>query len=326
MKRRHFIALLGGAAVTPSLLWPLAAYAQQPKMLRVGYSGILPREAPHYAAFEKRMAELGYHQGRNFTFEYIQAPSIEGYELIYRELAGKVDILLAAGNEPALRAAWSAAGATPIVFIAVDFDPVEKGYVESLSHPGSNMTGIFVSQLELARKRVELLRETLPKARRIGLLWDAASREQAVAAAEAAVKLAFEPRLLELIGQPPNYVAALAPMDESPTEPIMIPASPLALRDRATIAHLLLGRRTPSICAFREVMEKGALMSYGVNLVDVFRDVAVFVDQVARGSKAGDLPMRAPSHFHLAFHLRTAKALDLEISPMLLARADEVIE
>jgi putative tryptophan/tyrosine transport system substrate-binding protein len=321
MKRREFMALLGGTAA-----WPLAARAQQPKMLRVGYSGILPREASHYAAFEKRMAELGHHQGRNFTFEYIQAPSIEGYELIYRELAGKADILLAAGNEPALRAARSAAGATPIVFIAVDFDPVEKGYVESLSHPGNNMTGIFVSQLELARKRVELLREALPKARRVGLLWDSASHEQAMAAAGVAAKLAFEPRLLELIGQPPNYIAALAPMDGSPAEPIMIPASPLVLRDRAAIAHLLLERRTPSICAFREVMETGALMSYGVNLVDVFRDVAAFVDQVARGSKAGDLPMRAPSHFHMAFNLKTAKALDLEISPLLLARADEVIE
>jgi putative ABC transport system substrate-binding protein len=326
MRRRRFLALVGGAAVAPSLLWPLAAHTQQPKMLRVGYSGILPREAAHYAAFEKRMAELGYQQGRNFTFEYIQAPSIEGYDRVYRELAGKVDIMLAAGNEPALRAARAAAGATPIVFIAVDFDPVEKGYVESLSHPGSNMTGIFVSQLELAGKRVELLREAFPMARRVGLLWDAASREQATAAAAVAVKLGFEPRLLELIGQPPNYVAALAPMDGSPAEPIMIPASPLVLRDRATIAHLLLERRTPSICAFREVMETGALMSYGVNLVDVFRDVAAFVDQVARGSKAGDLPMRAPSHFHVAFNLKTAKALDLEISPMLLARADEIIE
>src|SRR3984893_3874989 len=111
MRRREFIALLGGAAAA----WPPAARAQ-PKMLRVGYSGILPREAPHYAAFEKRMAELGYQQGRNFKFEYIQAPSIEGYELTYRELAArKVDIMLAAGNEPALRAARAASGATPIV-------------------------------------------------------------------------------------------------------------------------------------------------------------------------------------------------------------------
>ena len=122
MKRREFITLLGGAAVG----WPLAARAQPPKMLRVGYSGMLPREAPHYAAFEKRMAELGYQEGRNFAFEYIQAPSIEGYELIYRELAARnVDILLAAGNEPALRAARAAAGTTPIAFIALDFDPVE---------------------------------------------------------------------------------------------------------------------------------------------------------------------------------------------------------
>ena len=101
MTRREFIALLGGVSVA----WPLAARAQQPKMLRVGYSGILPREAPHYAAFEKRMVELGYQQGKNFTFEYIQALSIEGYELTYRELAArKVDIMLAAGNEQIGRA------------------------------------------------------------------------------------------------------------------------------------------------------------------------------------------------------------------------------
>src|SRR6516225_3418245 len=296
-------------------------------MLRVGYSGMLPREAPHYAAFEKRMAELGYQEGRNFGFEYIQAPSIEGYELTYRELAARnVDILLAAGNEPALRAARSAAGATSTVFIALDFDPVEKGYVASLSRPGSNSTGLFVSQLELAGKRVELLRKTFPKARRVGLLWDATSREQADAAAAVAGQLAFEPRLLEVTGQPPNYAAVLMPMDQWPGEPIMIPASPLALRDRTTIVRLLLKRGTPSICAFREVMEAGALMSYGVNLVDVFRDIATFVDQIARGAKAGDVPMRAPSHFHTAFNLKTATALGLALSPTLLARADEVIE
>jgi putative tryptophan/tyrosine transport system substrate-binding protein len=322
LKRREFITLLSGAAA-----WPLSARAQQPRMLRVGYSGMLPREAPHYAAFEKRMAELGYQQGRNFTFEYIQAPDIEGYELTYRELAArKVDILLAAGNEPALRAARAAAGATPIVFIALDFDPVERGYVASLSRPGSNITGIFVSQLELAGKRIELLREAFPKARRVGLFWDAASREQAVAAAAAAGQLGFEPHLLELTGQPPNYSAALKPMEDSPGEPVAIPASPLFLRDRATIVRLLLERRTPSIAALREVMEAGALMSYGVNVVDVFRDIAAFVDQVARGAKAGDIPMGAPTHFHTAFNVKTAQALGVEIPPMLFARADEVIE
>ena len=135
LRRRQFITLLCGAAA----VCPFAARGQSPKMLRVGYSGMLPREAPHYAAFEKRMAELGYQEGRNFSFEYIQAPSIEGYELTYRELAARnVDILLAAGNEPALRAARAAAGTTPIVFIELDIDPVEKGYVASLSRLGSN--------------------------------------------------------------------------------------------------------------------------------------------------------------------------------------------
>jgi putative tryptophan/tyrosine transport system substrate-binding protein len=323
MKRREFISLLGGAAAG----WPLAARAQQRKMLRVGYSGIMPRGAPHYAAFEKRMAELGYQEGRNFAFEYVQAPGIDGYEVTYRELAArKVDILLAAGNEPALRAARAVAGVAPVVFIALDFDPVEKGYVTSRSRPGNNSTGIFVSQLELAGKRIELLREALPQARRVGLLWDATSQEQAEAAVVVAKKIGFEPRLLEVLGEPPNYPAALAGMDNSPSEPIMIPASPLALRDRATIACLLLERRTPSICAFREVMETGALMSYGVNLADVFRDVAGFVDQVAKGGRAGDIPMQAPSHFHIAFNLKTAKALGLELPPTLIARADEVIE
>jgi len=320
--RRELLAALGGAAA-----WPLTARAQSPKMLRVGYSGMLPREAPHYAAFEKRMAELGYQEGRNFGFEYIQAPSIEGYELTYRELAArKVDILLAAGNEPALRAARSAAGATPTVFIALDFDPVEKGYVASLSRPGNNSTGLFVSQLELAGKRVEFLRKTFPNARRIGLLWDATSREQADAAAAVAGELGFEPRLLEVISEPPNYTAALMPMDQWPGEPIMIPASPLALRDRATIVRLLLERRTPSICAFREVMEAGALISYGVNLVDVFRDLAAVVDQVARLGNPGEIPMRAPSRFHTAVNLKTAKALGLQLPERLLALADEVIE
>jgi putative tryptophan/tyrosine transport system substrate-binding protein len=322
MKRREFITLLGGMTA-----WPPVARAQSPKMLRVGYSGMLTREAPHYAAFEKRMAGLGYQEGRNFTFEYIQAPSIEGYEAAYQELAARnVDILLAAGNEPALRAARAAAGTTPIVFIALDFDPVEKGYVTSLSRPGSNSTGLFVSQLELAAKRVEFLRKTFPNARRVGLLWDATSREQADAAAAVAGQLAFEPRLLEVIGQPPDYAAALMPMDQWPGEPIMIPASPLALRDRTTIVRLLLDRRTPSICALREVMEAGALISYGVNLVDVFRDVAAVVDQVARLGNAGEIPMRAPSHFHTAVNLKTAKALGLQLPERLLALADEVIE
>jgi putative ABC transport system substrate-binding protein len=323
MRRRDFIALAASAATT----LPFSVIAQQPQSLHVGYSGMLPRRSPHYNAFEQRMAELGYVEGRNFTFDFIQSPGIEGYEQSFRELASRgVNVMIAGGNEPALRAARAAAGATPVVFFAMDFDPVEKGYVASLSRPGHNTTGIFVSQLELAGKRVEILRDAFPHARRLGLLFDPASRDQAEAALPIAQQLGFEPRLLEIVGERPDYAVALSPIGDSPGEPVMIPASPIFLRDRANLVRLLIERRAPSICAFREVMEAGALMSYGVNLVDVFRDVAGFVDQIAKGANAGETPMRELSHFHIAVNLNTAKALGLDISPMLIARADEVIE
>ena len=136
MKRREFITLLGGAAAA----WPLAASTQQPKMLRLGFVGIQPREAPAYTNFLKRMAELGYQEGRNFTFDYIQTPDDEGYERNYRELAAhKVDVFLAVGTERALRAALLAAEGKPIVLLAIDFDPVTSGYVASLSRPGGSV-------------------------------------------------------------------------------------------------------------------------------------------------------------------------------------------
>src|SRR6516165_9240347 len=180
LRRREFITLLGSAAA-----WPLAAGAQQqPKTLRVGFVGMQPRDAPHYANFLKRMAELGYQEGRNFTFDYIQTPNVEGYEKNYRELAARiVDVFLAVGNEPALRAALSVADGKPIAFLAIDFDPLAKGYVANLSHPGGNVTGIFVRETELAAKRVEIAREAFPRATLVGIAFDTLSQEQGEAAA-----------------------------------------------------------------------------------------------------------------------------------------------
>ena len=165
MRRREFITLLGGTAAA----WPLAARAQQTaRSLRVGFVGVQPRDAPIYVAFRKRMAELGYREGKYFTFEYIQTPSIDAYDASFRELVSrKPDIVIAAGNEPALRAARAAAGTLPIVFLAIDFDPVARGYVAGLARPGGNITGIFVHPLELAAKRVELVRESFPQARQL---------------------------------------------------------------------------------------------------------------------------------------------------------------
>ena len=196
LKRREFITLLGGAAAA----LPLAARAQQrPKMLRVGFVGMQPRQFPLYSNFLKRMAELGYQEGRNFTFDYIQTPNVDGYDKSYQELAArKPDVFLAVGNEPALRAALSAADGKPIAFLAVDFDPLAKGYVANLSHPGGNVTGIFVRQIELAAKRVEIAREAFPHATLVGIASDTLSREQGDAAAEAARKLGLEPHMIQV--------------------------------------------------------------------------------------------------------------------------------
>jgi putative ABC transport system substrate-binding protein len=233
---------------------------------------------------------------------------------------------MAAGNEPALRAARAAADTLPIVFLAVDFDPVESGYVASLARPGGNITGIFVHPLELAAKRIELVREALPQARHLGLIWDASSRDQVEAAAVAAKSLNFEPRRIEVTGQPPDYAAAFGHMADVPGEPIVIPSGPIFLRDRTTIGRLLLERRIPSICAFREIVEAGALMSYGVDLVGLFRDGADVVDQIAKGAKPAELPIRQSSRFYLAINLKTATALGITLSAAFTARADEVIE
>jgi putative ABC transport system substrate-binding protein len=273
------------------------------------------------------MAELGYQEGRNFRFDYIQTPDIEGYERGYRELAArKVDIFLAVGGEPALRAAKAAAGMLPIAFLAIDFDPAAKGYVASMMRPGGNVSGIFVHQIELAAKRIELLREVFPSARRVGLLWDASSRDQAEAAAEAAKTLGFTPLLIEVTGEPPDYAAALHAMEDTPGQPVAIPAGPLFLRDRAVIAQALLDRRIPSISAFREVAEAGAMMSYGVDLMGLFRDIADYVDRIARGGKPAEMPIEQTTRFHMTVNLKTAASLNVSLSYAFTVRANEVFE
>ena len=323
MRRREFITLIGGATV----VWPVMARAQQqPKMLHVGFVGIQRREAPVYTNFLKRMAELGYQEGRNFTFDYIQTPDVEGYEKNYRELAArKVDVFLAVGTERALRAALLAADGKPIVLLAIDFDPVARGYVASLSRPGGSVTGIFVRQLELAAKRVEIAREAFPRATVVGIAFDTISREQRDASAEAARKLGLEPRMIEIKGEQ-GYAGAFGAMDNAPGQPIILPAGPIFLRDRAAIAQALLERRIPSVAAFRENMEAGALISYGFDLMGLFYDIASYVHQIARGAKPPDTPIEQSPRFYMAVNLKTAASLGVSLSDVFVARANEVRE
>jgi putative tryptophan/tyrosine transport system substrate-binding protein len=318
------VALVGAAA----LISFQSTLAQSPaKMLRVSYVTLQPRSEPHNA-FVKRMGELGYQEGVNFAFEFLQVRSIDEYPAGYRTVAARgSDILVASGNEAALRAAAAAAeNRIPVVFFAFDFDPFAKGFVSSFAKPGGNLTGTFVRQIELAKKRVELTRQALPEARSLSLLWDTFSRDQADAAAEVASTLGFEPHLVEAAGEPPNYAAALAPLAEAPGAPLLVPASPRFYRDRAALITLLLERRIPAISAFPEHAEVGALLCYGVSVVAVLRDMAPYVDRIAKGVKPGDIPIEQPTHYDLTINLKTAKALGLEISPILIARAGEVIE
>jgi putative ABC transport system substrate-binding protein len=272
------------------------------------------------------MAELGYQEGRNFTFDYIQTPDVEGYESNYRELAArKVDVFLAVGTERALRAALLAAEGKPIAMLAIDFDPVARGYVASLSRPGSSVTGIFVRQLELAAKRVEIAREAFPRATVLGIAFDAISREQRDASAEAARKLGFEPRMIEIKSEQ-GYAAAFGAMDNAPGQPIILPAGPIFFRDRAAIAQALLERRIPSVAAFQENMEAGALISYGFDLMGLFYDIASYVQQIARGAKPSDMPIEQSPRFYMAVNLKTAASLGVSLSDVFVARANEVRE
>jgi putative ABC transport system substrate-binding protein len=272
------------------------------------------------------MAELGYQEGRNFAFEYIQTLDIEGYEKNYRELAArKVDVFLAVGNERALRAALSAAEGRPIAFLAIDFDPLAKGYVASLSHPGGNVTGIFVRQLELAAKRVEIAREAFPHATVVGIAFDTTSPEQRNAAAEAAHKLGLEPRLIELNAEQ-GYAGAFGAMNDARGQPIILPASPIFMRDRAAIAQALLARRIPSVAAFRENTEAGALISYGFDLMGLFYDIASHVHRIAGRAKPSDMPIEQSPRFYMAVNLKTAALLGVSLSDVFVARANEVRE
>src|SRR5262249_44233747 len=181
-------------------------------------------------------------------------------------------------------------GGRPVAFLAGDFGPLAKGYVTNLSRPGSNVTGIFVRQIELAAKRVEIAREAFPRATLVGIAFDTVSREQRDAAAEAARKLGLEPRMIEVKGEQ-GYAGAFDAMDDARGQPIILPASPMFFRDRAAIAQALLERRIPSIAAFRENMEAGALISYGFDLMGLFYDIASYVHRIAGGAKPSDMPI-----------------------------------
>jgi putative tryptophan/tyrosine transport system substrate-binding protein len=324
IRRREFIGLLGGAAA-----WPLVARAQQPPaILRVGLVGVQPRTTAIYIAFLQRMAELGYEEGKNFVFDYVQVPNIEGYERGYQELAGRnVDIFFASGPEIGLKSALAAAGKQPIVMVAVDYDPLARGYVTSLARPTGNLTGIFFQQIELTAKRLQLVKEAFPDLQAVTVFWDRISADQWRAAQSAAAELGLRLVGIEFHEQPYEYERAVAQLPSEGRRVLIVLTSPVfAVPDRARLPDFALRYRLAAMFSLREFVNVGGFMSYGASFTAMFRRAAEYVDRIARGAKAADLPIEQPTKFELVINLKTAKTLGLQIPDKLLALADEVIE
>jgi putative ABC transport system substrate-binding protein len=323
MRRREFIAGVGSAA-----LWVRAARAQQAqKMLRVGTVAVQPRSVPFFVAFEKRMAELGYEQGKNFALEVVPAPSPEGYERGYHELAARhIDIVLAAGPEIALKSALATAGALPIVMMAINYDPLAHGYVMSLARPGGNVTGLFLQQIELAAKRVQLMKDAFPDRQAATVFWDATSADQWQATQDAAATLGLRVAGIELREPPYDYEWAFAQSPPDHRGELLVMTSAFFFRDRAQLAELVLRHRVVSMFVTREWVDAGGLVSYGASLPRLYRRAAEFVDRLAKGAKPSDLPVEQPTTFELIVNLKTAKEIGVAVPTSLLLRADEVIE
>jgi putative ABC transport system substrate-binding protein len=325
MKRREFITLLGGA--TSAHAWPLAARAQSQKTLRIGMASVLPRNNPTTDAFLKRLRALGYDEDHNLAFEFVKVPSAAEYPEGMKEVVRRhVDIIIAQGPEEILKAAMAETNTTPIVMIAIDFDPFARGYVTSLAHPSGNVTGIFFQQIELSAKRLEIAKELIPGLQSAGVFWDVSSADQFQSLKNAGQKLGINLFAVEMGDPPYNYEAAWEQLPAVSRRMLILPTSGTFLRDRQQIADFTVGRRIPAMFVFREWVDAGGLVSYGASLTGLFGIAAEYVDKLAKGTAPSNLPIEQPTKFELVLNLKTAKKIGLTIPEATLLRADEVIE
>jgi putative ABC transport system substrate-binding protein len=273
------------------------------------------------------MVELGYEDGRNLAVDYKQATSVEEFESSFRELAAhKVDIIVASGPEIALKSALAATDRLPIVMIAIDYDPLARGYVSSLARPSGNVTGVFLRQIELVVKRLQVVKDGFSDMQAATVFWDQISADQWEAARDASNKLGLRLAGIELQEQPYDYERALAEAPPDYRQNLFVMTSPFLFRDRTRLADFTLRNRIVSTFAFREWVEAGGLLSYGPSITGVFRRAAEYVDRIARGAKPAELPIEQPTKFEFVVNLKTAKAIGVDIPTSILLRADEVIE
>ncbi|HEV2431086.1 MAG TPA: ABC transporter substrate-binding protein [Burkholderiales bacterium] len=316
--RRQLLYLGSLAMLTP---WLVCAQARPP---RIGILSARPLAGSFYAAgVVKRLEELGY---RNYEYRSVDG-NIGRYPGLARELVeAKCDLMFAIGPvQPAL-ALRDAQSRAPVVFLAVDYDPVEKGVVPSLSRPGGNITGIYVPQAELAAKRMQIMLEVAPGARRLLVFADVYSLEQLAAVRKAAEAARVELTTIEYSKPPYDYEAAFESGRKAGAQAFVGLASPVLAADTATLSALLVKYRLPGAGSSVPYAEAGFLLSYGADVTKVPRRAAEIGDRVLKGAKPGAIPVEQADEFVLAINGRTARMLAIKIPESVLARATRIIE
>jgi putative ABC transport system substrate-binding protein len=324
MRRRNFITLLGGAAA-----WPLAARAQQSAMPVIGFldAGSAAERTTQVAVFRKGLAEGGYHVGQNVALEFHWA---EGQYERFPELAAdfvrrKVSVIVTPGSATAALAAKAATSTIPIVFGAGG-DPVKQGLVASFNRPGGNLTGVNFFTAELVAKRMQLLRELVPAAKRVAVLVNPTDLEGYATLHDAEAAAGGLQILVREVTSGRDVDAAFASMTGENADAVLVVPGTFFNTRRVQLAILAARHVLPATYPVRAYAEVGGLASYGADILDAFREVGAYTARVLKGAKPADLPVLQSTKFELVINLNTARALGLEIPPMLLARADEVIE
>jgi len=325
--RRAFITLLGGTAVA----WPLAARAQQSAMPVVGVLGGTSQTEwmPFLAAFNRGLKEVGYIEGENVKIEYRWADN--QYDRLTRLAADLVDrrvnVIAALGGTPSALAAKRATSAIPIVFL-VGRDPVELGLVASFNRPGGNVTGVNMLNVALAEKRLELVRELVPKAALIAILInpDNPNGQSYASELEPVARVAGQRVLVLSASNDHELDAAFATLVQNRADAVVVAPDPFLDSKPDRVIALAARLAVPAIYQWREFVVGGGLISYGTSLTDAHRQQGVYVGGILKGTKPADLPVIQPTRFELVINLKTAKTLGLIVPLTLQARADEVIE
>jgi putative ABC transport system substrate-binding protein len=327
MRRRSFIALVGGAAA-----WPLTARAQQPAVPVIGFLNSASPDsfAPQLAGFRQGLHEIGYTEGQNIAIEFRWAKSqydrLPGLaaDLVHRQVA----VIAATGGSVSGLAAKSVTTTIPIVFTSGG-DPVQRGLVKSVNRPGGNITGVSLFTSTLAAKRLELLHEMAPAARVVALLVNPAnpnSEPDTRAVQEAAPAMGLQIVVLKA-SNGTEIEAAFAAMSQSKVGALLVGADPLFNNSGRDQLIVLAARHAiPAIYDWRDVAAAGGLVSYGSNLAEGYRLAGLYTGRILKGEKPGDLPVQQPVKFELVINLKTARALGLTISNQMQLLADEVIE